>query len=696
MKTARHIIPLLVCLLVLPLHAHSVDNEQMKRYADKYAADKDAHSRLRLANEFFDYLSRTNYIDEPVSFPANSHIDSVDVNVYYYVAEWYYGTSDYQSAIDYCTRATKCMGVVDDASKSDVYALLGAAYFRISAFDKAVSALNRCYEIDKKGGDFDRMSSTLNSIASIFTAAGKPQEAEKYIQEAIAANSLTENLNRRAVLYGIASEIYQKLDDKQQSMEYAQKALGVERQLGDSTRIGVRLSQLATAQLGLSQVDDARRSLEEAIPLLLRSGNLHSWGICQNQMGDILASRDENDAAAACYLEAAMLFLKQGDMYNELHAREGLYKVMKSSSPNEAMMHLERAKLLQDSIYQQQTGEALGKYNALYFNDILQQEKERAEQHSRMVVVAVVVASVALFLLIGLAVIVSYRRHRQKVSRYEQRISTMQDQNETINRQYQNVIADSMQSSERLTDDDRRFLSQLTEVIEAAAEKGTTDIETIAHQMHINTVTLRRRLSQTLSATPQAFILQVRMQKAKSLLQNYRDMTIAEVSDRCGYSQLTNFTRAFTRYFGVNPSDVRINTKNNTSQSEVQGSKPQLSENQHFTTPIMGGVIKATKLSVAVSRRNVNKIYALYSLKAFFDILDYRKKIMCRIICVCRFFAVPLHYKKCINTQATHSAQCKYNEFNYDRRIFIAVYARAVEAHFFGFQALFIPQDGVE
>lgn len=586
MKTTRYNIPLLVCLLVLPLHAHSVDNEQMKRYADKYAIAKDAHSRLRLANEFFAYLYRTDYIDEPVSFPASSHIDSVDVNVYYYVAEWYYGTGDYQSTIDYCTRATKCMGVVDDASKSDVYALLGAAYFRISAFDKAVSALNQCYKLDKKAGDFDRMSSTLNSIASIFTAAGKPQEAEKYIQEAIAANSLTENLNRRAVLYGIASEIYQKLDDKQQSMEYAQKALDVERQLGDSTRLGVRLSQLATAQLGLSKIADARRSLEEAIPLLLRSGNLHSWGICQNQMGDILASRDENDDAAACYLEAAMLFLKQGDRYNELHAREGLYKVMKSSSPNEAMMHLERAKLLQDSIYQLETGEALGKYNAIYFNDILQKEKERTEHRSRMVLVAIIVSSVVLLLLIGLAILVTYRRHRQKVSRYEQRISTMQDQNETINRQYQNVVADTMQTSERLTDDDRQFLQQLTEVIETLAEKGITDVKSIARQMHINTVTLRRRLSQTLSATPQTLILQVRMQKAKSLLQNYRDMTIAEVSDRCGYSQLTNFTRAFTRYFGVNPSDVRTQ-KNSPSQSDAQNNKTQLPENQQFTPPIM-------------------------------------------------------------------------------------------------------------
>ena len=546
--------------LILPLSAQTDTAGQMKRYAEEYAKCENTHSRLQLANDFFAYLLEIDYIDEPIAFPADSHIDSVDVNVYYYLAEYCYGEGDYQSSVDYCTSATKCMGVVDDVSKSDVYGLLGAAYFRQSAFDKAVKALNQCYELDKKTGDFDRMSSTLNSIASVFVAAGKPEEAEKYIQEAIAANSLTENLTRRAVLYGTTSEIYKSLGDARQSLEYARKALDTERQLGDSARIGVRLSQLANAQMGLSKIDDARRTLEEAIPLLQRSGNLHSWGICQNQMGDILASEEKNDEAAACYLEAAMLFLGQGDKYNELHAREGLYRVMKSSSPSEAMMHLERAKQLQDSIYQQETGEALGKYNAIYYNDILQKEKERTERRERTILVTVIVSALVLLVLISLAIAFAYRRHKKEVRHYEQDINSLQDQFSEINRQYQNVIADKMQDSENLTEDDKQFLQQLTSVIYALAEKGVTDIDSIAAQMHINAVTLRRRLSQTMSVTPKAYILRMRMQKAKYLLQNYRDMTIAEVAEKCGYSQMPNFTRAFTSFYGITPSDARIQT----------------------------------------------------------------------------------------------------------------------------------------
>lgn len=558
MKVARYIIPFVLLLLSLPaVGTAGKEAGEISHYAERYAKCEDVSRRLQLANEFFAYLQKIEYIDEPIAFPADSHIDSVDVNVYYYVAEWYYGEGDYESAVGYCTRATGCFGVVDNASKSDVYALLGAAYFRQSAYDKAAEALNQCYVLDKKSSDFDRMSSTLNSIASVFVAAGEPQEAEKYIQEAIAANSLTDNLTRRAVLYGTASELYRSMDDAEQSLEYARKALNTERQLGDSARIGVRLSQLASAQLANSKIADARQSLEEAIPLLHRSGNLHSWGICQNQMGDILASEDKYEEAAACYLHAAMLFLRQGDKYNELHAREGLHRVTKAFAPSEAMMHLERAKQLQDSIYQQETGEALGKYNAIYYNDILQKEKERAERRNSIILVAVILSSALLLALIGIGAFFFFRRHKRKVKDYEQSISSLQEENSEINRQYHNMVADVTQASDDLTDDDRQFLSRLTSAINAEAEKGVTDIEAIAQHMNLNSSALHRRLAKALSVTPKTFILRVRMNKAKYLLQNYRDFTISDVAFKCGYSQIGNFTRAFTRYYGITPSDMR-------------------------------------------------------------------------------------------------------------------------------------------
>lgn len=531
----------------------------MEHYASRYIACDKPKERLQLANDFFTYLYKSDYIDEPIAFPVGSHIDSVDVNVLYYIAEWHYGEGDYQQAIDLLTRAKHRFGQVDDLSKSDVYALMGAAYFRMSAYDKAAEALNYCYLLDKKTGDYDRLSSTLNSIASVFTAAGKPQEAQKYIREAIAANSLTDNLAKRAMLFGTASEISRAMDNPQASLDYAQKALYTERLTGDTARLGVRLSQLASAQLSLSKIAEARRSLAEAIPLLRKSGNLHSWGICQNQLGDILASEDKLDEAATCYTDAAMLFMKQGDKYNEMHAREGLYRSKKTSAPDEAMMHLERAKLLQDSIYQQETSDAISHYNALYFNDILQKEKQQAEQRNRFMLIAFGFILALVLMLITTGIIFTLRRHWRRKKAYEQDITSLQDQYDAISRQYQNMVTGMMQESEGLAEGDKAFLEKLTATISTTAELGAPDINTICTQMRISINTLRRRLSQTLDTTPKAYILKVRMNKAKYLLQNDHELSITDVAYRCGYAQVPNFTRAFKGFFGIMPSELRKN-----------------------------------------------------------------------------------------------------------------------------------------
>ncbi|MBQ8453941.1 MAG: helix-turn-helix transcriptional regulator, partial [Bacteroidaceae bacterium] len=250
-----------------------------------------------------------------------------------------------------------------------------------------------------------------------------------------------------------------------------------------------------------------------------------------------------------------------GDMYNELHAREGLYKAMKGGDPGKAMLHLERAKMLKDSIYRSETAEALAKYNAIYYNDILQEQNEHIVRRNRTVLRAGGIFFALLLALVAIAVFVTYCRHRRKVKDYEQHISTIENQYSQINQKYQSVVADMVQGLTELTNDDKKFLQELTNTIYVLTEKGVTDIDTIARHMHINSVTLRRRLAQTLSITPKKYVMQTRMQKAMYLLQNYRDITIAEVTDRCAYAQVPNFTRAFKNFYGVMPTEVKTRTR---------------------------------------------------------------------------------------------------------------------------------------
>ena len=543
--------------MAMPLGASDF-SDRMDNYALRYSRTKQPEVRLARANDFFEYLYAQRYIDSQVRFPADAHMDSVDVNVWYYLAEYYYGEGDYRRAVQYCENATaSCTEHVDPDSRGDVYSLLGAAYFRLSEFDKAAEALNECYLIDSKSGNYDHLSSTLNNIAGVYIAAGKPAEAEKYVREAVAANSLTSNLARRAVIFGTASEMYKAMGDPKQSLSYARKALAIERQRKDSARMGVRLSQVANAELAMGKVDEAKRSLTEAMPLLEKAGNTHSLGICQNQMGDILLAQGDDKEAAEYYREAAALFFIQGDLYNESHAREGLGKALKTSAPDEAVLHLERVKQLQDSIHSRETDEAISRYNAIYHNDILQQEAQRAKAEKRRVLWIAVAAVLALVLIMAAAACYTYRRHKRNEQEYNRNMSSMEDKYSEADRRYRNIMSDQVFAKTEMTEDDRLFLSNLAEAISVLSEQGELDLKTLAKTMHVSVSGMRTRLDKLVSETPQSYILKVRMSKAKYLLHNFRDMPISVVAEKCGYMQLPNFTRAVTKYYGVTPTQMR-------------------------------------------------------------------------------------------------------------------------------------------
>lgn len=287
-----------------------------------------------------------------------------------------------------------------------------------------------------------------------------------------------------------------------------------------------------------------------------------------------------------------MLFLSQGDGYNELHAREGLYKTMKLSDPAEAMLHLERAKQLQDSIYQHETGEALSKYNAIYYNDILEKEKEAAEQHSRFIVLAVSIAAILLVAVIGMLIAYTLRRHRLKVKSYEENVSTLEDKKTTLERQYKNVVSELTHIPDELSESDKAFVERLTEVIDDALEQGISDVDAIASSMNLSSATLRRRVYSTLATTPQSYVLRVRMHKAKMLLLKQLNTSITEVAERCGYSQMANFTRAFIRFYGMKPSEMRA-LKNYTNLSQ-QRQQPQKQQNIQTNSTLGQGPKKNT------------------------------------------------------------------------------------------------------
>ena len=83
------------------------------------------------------------------------------------------------------------------------------------------------------------------------------------------------------------------------------------------------------------------------------------------------------------------------------------------------------------------------------------------------------------------------------------------------------------------------------------AQNGLT-AQKIAQQTHVSEVYLRKLFAKELATTPFKALTEIRMQKAKLLVEEHRPLK--EIAACVGYADIFQFSRAYKRYFGTPPT----------------------------------------------------------------------------------------------------------------------------------------------
>lgn len=575
MQTQKNISQKIISLFLTLFLAFNASAQAQEVESQLKAFDKQAN--VTAANAFFDELLKAEFFDEKTVFNNETPADSLRQQVWWWAAEWLYDQQQFKEAEKYALQALPLFEN-HPLGKADCLNTLGCIYVRLGDFEQAAKYSKQSVEIEVKQGDHDRISSSMNTLAGIYMAAYQAEEAEKYILQALQHAEKADNPGRKAILLGMASEIYHTLGNDQKALPYAEQAYEIEEKLGREHKKMIRLSQKAAALIGLHRYKEAEEALRICIPALKEMGNHHSMAIDLNKLGMTLLCQERQQEAIPYYKEAAELFSKMGDLYNEIHSNRGLYESYWKLNPDSAKFYLDRFDLLKDSLYSHATANALQRYNAEFGNDQLQKENENERAaHRRTIILAIL----AVLLILAAAwymvkrVRLRYQQHAQTLIREIELLRKSLSEKPTEKPaetpkpteipteptelpQSQEVTEEETPQEESIvSDDDRQFLLRVIEAVNEVLPSGNFSVERIASELCMSASTFRRRLQNVTGETPKAYISAIQMEKAAELLKDNPEMAIQDVAYKCGFEEKSSFSHTFKRIYGCSPKQYR-------------------------------------------------------------------------------------------------------------------------------------------
>lgn len=157
------------------------------------------------------------------------------------------------------------------------------------------------------------------------------------------------------------------------------------------------------------------------------------------------------------------------------------------------------------------------------------------------------------------------------------RINKLLEQRQILRKKFtqDNIIGTKQQPAASTTDNnqeekqptaiDLRFINRLTDSIYLLLNAGKqVDVNAVAERMNMSYSQLYRKLSAITGLTPVQYIQRVKVSKAKRMLGSHPEMNLNAIAEQCGFSDYSNFVRAFKNVLDQTPTQYIRNISKET------------------------------------------------------------------------------------------------------------------------------------
>lgn len=137
------------------------------------------------------------------------------------------------------------------------------------------------------------------------------------------------------------------------------------------------------------------------------------------------------------------------------------------------------------------------------------------------------------------------------------RVRKLLERQQQLRERFAQLPPDATQREEQLSREDLRFLSRLADNVYKLMAQGKTDVETLAGEMCMTRSQLNRKVLAVTGQNVSAYMMRLRLARAKRLLKAEPGLSIGDVATKCGFDDLGYFSRIFRQNFNMTPSQYR-------------------------------------------------------------------------------------------------------------------------------------------
>lgn len=109
---------------------------------------------------------------------------------------------------------------------------------------------------------------------------------------------------------------------------------------------------------------------------------------------------------------------------------------------------------------------------------------------------------------------------------------------------------------QKITKPEKNWLMQLEKEIYDAIDQNDTDICQLSYKMAVSQRQLYRKTTRLIYLTPNKYIQVLRLHKAKEMIENYVEHSIAQLSYAVGYNDTYYFSKLFQKHYNLSPKEL--------------------------------------------------------------------------------------------------------------------------------------------